>query len=77
MTTEQASALTPSKAALRIDSCAECASDCLQACFNDAIAALPQRGVELVPFRCAGCGARIPACDLGHIRLADGVASFI
>ncbi len=78
MTREQASA--PSLPLVRFrcsDGCADCDRDCLEACFNDAIAALPDEGVELNSIRCAGCGACIPACDRGHIRLANGVASFV
>jgi len=77
MATELASALTSPSVGIRGDDCARCARDCLEACFNDAIAALPGDGVTLLSLRCAGCGACIPACDRGHIHLAEGVARFV
>jgi Fe-S-cluster-containing hydrogenase component 2 len=77
MAIDQASALAPPRAKPGIEGCADCARDCLEACFNEAIAALPLGGVELDSMRCAGCGACIPACDRDRIRLAHGVASFV
>ncbi len=77
MAGEQAAAVAFPIASVRSDGCAGCDRDCLEACFNDAIAALPGVGVELVSLRCAGCGACIPSCDRGHIRLARGVACFV
>ena len=77
MATELASALTLLGVSVRGDDCAGCARDCLEACFNDAIAVAPSEGVKLVSHRCAGCGACIPSCDRGHIRLAEGVARFV
>ncbi len=74
---EQAPALAPPQVEPGIDGCADCHRDCLEACFNDAIAASPLGGVELVSLRCAGCGACIPACDRDRIRLEQGVASFV
>ncbi|MCW2285595.1 Fe-S-cluster-containing hydrogenase component 2 [Rhodoblastus acidophilus] len=56
--------------------CAACAADCLEACFNDAIVAAERGGVEILEDNCAGCGACVPACDFGLIRLQDGVAQF-
>jgi Fe-S-cluster-containing dehydrogenase component len=77
MAREQASALARPRVSVRGDSCADCDRDCLEACFNDAIAALPDGGVELDSINCAGCGACIPSCDRGHIRLVHGVACFV
>lgn len=77
MATELASALTLPSVGVRGDDCAGCDRDCLEACFNDAIAALPDGGVKLVSISCAGCGACIPSCDRGHIRLVGGVACFV
>ncbi len=77
MATETASALTLPSTGASGDACAGCARDCLEACFNDAIATSPSGGVRLVSVRCAGCGACIPSCDRGHIRLAQGVACFV
>jgi Fe-S-cluster-containing hydrogenase component 2 len=77
MARELASALALPRVSVRGDSCADCDRDCLEACFNDAIAALPDGGVELVSTSCAGCGACIPSCDRGYIRLAGGVACFV
>ena len=77
MATELASALTLPRVSVRGEGCADCDRDCLEACFNDAIAALPDGGVKLDSISCAGCGACIPSCDRGHIRLVDGVACFV
>ena len=77
MAREQASALALPEVSVRTDGCTDCDRDCLEACFNDAIAALPDGGVTLDSISCAGCGACIPSCDRGHICLVGGVACFV
>ncbi|MCW2275814.1 Fe-S-cluster-containing hydrogenase component 2 [Rhodoblastus acidophilus] len=57
--------------------CADCPSDCLEACFNNAIAPAPEGGVRIQADDCAGCGACIPACAFGLIRLQSGVAQIV
>ena len=57
--------------------CDTCAADCLEACFNDAIVSAAGQGVRIDVANCAGCGACIPACANGFIRLHDGVAHIV
>jgi Fe-S-cluster-containing hydrogenase component 2 len=45
--------------------CRACSGDCLDACFNDAITAVPSGGVSILADSCAGCGACLPACVFG------------
>lgn len=56
--------------------CTACPGDCLDACFNDAIASVAG-AVRIDAANCAGCGACLPACNLGHIRLEHGVALLV
>lgn len=64
----------PSQAMSEI--CNACPGDCLDACFNDAIVATAG-GIGIDELNCAGCGACLPACNLGHIHLEQGVARLI
>ncbi|MBB4199766.1 hypothetical protein CCR94_23945 [Rhodoblastus sphagnicola] len=57
--------------------CDACPADCLDACFNEAIVAASGGGVEIEAANCAGCGACVPACEFGFIRLHDGVARIV
>lgn len=57
--------------------CNACAGDCLETCFNDAIQSASTGGVFVDAARCAGCGACIPVCGLGLLRLDQGVARII
>jgi len=57
--------------------CLSCPGDCLDACFNDAIVAANGGGVAILAELCAGCGACLPACAFGLIRLDGGVASLV
>jgi Fe-S-cluster-containing hydrogenase component 2 len=59
------------------DGCWTCPGDCQEACFNDAIVSISGRSVQIETENCAGCGACIAACDLGRIRLAQGVAQIV
>ena len=56
--------------------CGACPADCLDACFNEAIVATGD-GVRIQGDHCAGCGACIPACAFGFIRLQAGVARIL
>jgi Fe-S-cluster-containing hydrogenase component 2 len=57
--------------------CGACPTDCVDACFNAAIVAGAGEGVWIRADNCAGCGACIPACEFGFIRLQDGVACIV
>ena len=56
--------------------CLACSGDCLDACFNDAITTASGGGVTIRADSCAGCGACLPVCVRGFIRLYQGVARF-
>jgi len=56
--------------------CQACPGECVDACFNDAIVRVGAEGVAILEQNCAGCGACVPACALGLIRLRHGVARF-
>ena len=57
--------------------CDACQGDCRESCFNDAIVADAGNGVRILAENCAGCGACVAVCDLGHIRLEHGVARIV
>ena len=69
--------LTPAEHGSAAPQCDACPADCLDACFNDAIVALAGGGVRIEAGNCAGCGACIPSCEFGLIRLQDGVACIV
>jgi len=57
--------------------CGACPADCLDACFNEAIVLVVGEGVRVQADSCAGCGACIPVCEFGFIRLHDGIARVV
>jgi Fe-S-cluster-containing hydrogenase component 2 len=69
--------LIPPEQAATGSQCGACPADCLEACFNDAIVAVAGEGVQIQAADCAGCGACIPACEFGFIRLQGGVARIV
>jgi Fe-S-cluster-containing hydrogenase component 2 len=58
-------------------SCQACPGACWDACFNDAIVEVAGGGYRVDEGSCAGCGACISACDLGYIRIQQGVARIV
>ena len=54
--------------------CADCAGDCRDACFNDAIVWIDGGGARIVEDLCAGCGACVAACGRHLLQLAGGLA---
>jgi len=62
---------------LSAEPCGSCPADCLDVCFNEAIVLVAGEGVRVQVDNCAGCGACIPVCEFGFIRLHDGIARVV